>query len=131
MIYSKEHISPRVGLKSHPSLVCIIDRWPCAQHQLVLWVFDWVISLLFNVILHYHTLGFVQYLGFYLTLLVDSSPLFHLSLLVGSEGFCHVLATSCVCWRSALVWLLHVSSSDFFHIIGLQVTLVIHCCSML
>ena len=63
---------------------------------------------MFDVSLHYHTLGFVQYLGFHLTLLVDTSPLCQLSLLVGSEGFCRALATSCVHRKRTSVGLLHL-----------------------
>ena len=84
-----------------------------------------MVSLVFDISLHYHTLGFVQYLGFQLTLLVDTSPLCQLSLLVGSEGFCRVLATSCVRWKRASVGLLHLFSSDSLHIIGLRVTLAL------
>ena len=94
--YPWRHLSLRTSLELHPGPIFIIDRSPCAQHQLVSWVFDWVVSLVFDISLHYHTLGFMQYLGFHLTLLVDASPLCQLSLLVGSNGFCHAPATSCV-----------------------------------
>ena len=93
--YRRWHLALRTGLEPHPSPIFIIDRSPCAQHRSILWVFDWVVSLVFDISLHYHTLGFMQYLGFHLTLLVDTSPLCQLSLLVGSKGFYHVLATSC------------------------------------
>ena len=63
---------------------------------------------MFDIIIHYHTLGFVQYLGFHLTLLVDTSPLCRLSLLVGSEGFFRALATSCVRRKHTSVGLLHL-----------------------
>ena len=80
---------------------------------------------MFDVSLHYHTLGFVRYLGFHLTLLVDTPPLCQLTLLVGSEGFCRALATSCVRRKRTSVRLLHLSLSDTFHIIGLRVTLAL------
>jgi len=62
----------------------------------------------FDISFHYQTLGFVECLGFHLTLLVDSLPLCQLSLLVGSEGFYHALATSCVHRKHASVGLLHL-----------------------
>ena len=106
--YRRRHLALRTGLEPHPGPIFIIDRSPCAQHRSVSWVFDWVVSLVFDISIHYHTLGFVQYLGFHLTLLVDTSPLCRLSLLVGSEGFCRALATSCVRRKRTSVGLLHL-----------------------
>ena len=108
----QRHLAMRTGLELHLGPIFIIDRSPCAQHLSTLWVFDWVVSLVFNIHFHYHTLEFVQYIGFHLNLLVDTSPLCQLSLLVGSEGFCHALATSCVHWKNTSVGLLHL-----FHLI--------------
>lgn len=123
--YWLRQIALRADWEQYPGPIFIIDRSPCAQHWSISWVFYWVVSLVFDINVHYHRLGFMQCLGFHLTLLVDSSPLCQLSLLVDSEGFYRALATSCVHWKRASVGLLHLCSSDSFHIIGLQVTLML------
>ena len=108
----------RVNLEPHPSHIYIIDRWPCAQHLIIimgLWLSG------FPYVRRQHTLshlGFMQYLDFHLTLSVDFSPLCQLSLLVGSEGFFCALASSCACQKHTSVWFCHSSLSDSFQILA-------------
>ena len=112
------HIALRVNLEPHPSPIYIIDRWPCAQHLII------IMGLLlsgFPCVRRQHTLshmGFVQYLDFHLTLSVDISPLCQLSLLVGLDGFYRALASSCACRKHTSGWLIHFSSSDSFQILA-------------
>ena len=54
--YWLRQIAPRAYLEPLPGPIFIIDRSPCAQHRSISWVFDWVVSLVFDVSLHYHTL---------------------------------------------------------------------------
>ena len=112
--YRLRNIALRINLEPHLGPIYIIDRWPCAQHLIIimgLWLSD------FPCVRHQLTLshlGFMQYLDFHLTLSVDISPLCQLSLLVGSKGFCRAVASSYACWKCALGWLLHSTSSDSF-----------------
>ena len=57
--YQRRHLALRTSLEPQPGPIFIIGRSPCAQHRSVSWVFDWVVSLVFDVSLHYYTHGFL------------------------------------------------------------------------
>ena len=128
--YQLRHISLRSNLEPHPGPISIIDRWPCAQHLIIimgLWLSG------FPCVRRQHTLshlGFVQYLDFHLTLSVDFSPLCQLSLLVGSEGFFRALASSCARRKRTSVLVPSLSFVRFLPNLGLRVTLALDWCGM-
>ena len=116
--YRLRHIALRANLEPHPGPISIIDRWPCAQHLIIimgLWLSGFPCVRCQHKLSH---LGFVKYIDFHLTLSVDISPLCQLSLLVGSEGFFCALASSCACWKRTSVRFHHSPSSDSFQILA-------------